>query len=137
MKLLTFLKENQSLLGIKTEQGIVSVEEALQASAVENKNLVPTSVMEVIERGQEGIEALQNFLEQLSLSGNESYLLDESSLVFGPSVTDPSKIICVGLNYKKHADETNAPYPEVPILFNKFNNTLTGHNHKIAVPKVT
>ena len=39
----------------------------------------------------------------------------------------PNKIICVGLNYRKHAEETNAPIPEFPILFNKFNNTLTGH----------
>jgi 2-keto-4-pentenoate hydratase/2-oxohepta-3-ene-1,7-dioic acid hydratase in catechol pathway len=52
-------------------------------------------------------------------------------------VTAPNKIICVGLNYRKHADETNAPYPEYPILFNKFNNTLTGHRKDIAVPRVT
>src|SRR5699024_4299669 len=49
----------------------------------------------------------------------------------------PSKIICVGLNYQKHADETHSPYPENPILFNKFNNTLTGHKQHVKVPKTT
>ena len=42
----------------------------------------------------------------------------------GLAVTRPSKIICVGLNYRKHADETGAKYPEVPILFNKFKTRL-------------
>lgn len=57
----------------------------------------------------------------------ESILLDESAIEWGPCVTRPSKIICVGLNYRKHAEETNAPIPSFPILFNKFPNTLTGH----------
>src|SRR5690606_16772336 len=49
-----------------------------------------------------------------------------------------NKIICVGLNYRKHAEETNAPIPQYPILFNKFNNTLTGHGHEVPLPiKVT
>src|SRR5699024_10613583 len=51
--------------------------------------------------------------------------------------TKPNKIICVGLNYRKHADETNSPYPETPILFTKYNNTLTAHKRDIAVRKVT
>ena len=55
----------------------------------------------------------------------------------GACVTRPSKIICVGLNYRKHADETGAKYPEVPILFNKFQNALAGHKQNIAVPSVT
>lgn len=36
-----------------------------------------------------------------------------------------------------NADETGAPYPQVPILFNKFNNTLTGYKNDIAIPRVT
>jgi 2-keto-4-pentenoate hydratase/2-oxohepta-3-ene-1,7-dioic acid hydratase in catechol pathway len=55
----------------------------------------------------------------------------------GPCVTHPNKMICVGLNYRKHAEETNASIPEYPILFNKFNNTLTGHNHEVPLPRVS
>ena len=64
-------------------------------------------------------------------------MLSEETLIYGPCVTDPDKIICVGLNYRKHAEETNAAIPQYPILFNKFNNTLTGHGHDIALPRVT
>ena len=75
-------------------------------------------------------------LKRQSANGN-AVVIDEEDLEWGPCVTRPHKIICVGLNYRKHADETNAPYPEVPILFNKFDNTLTGHQSEIAIPAVT
>ncbi|MDF2659598.1 MAG: 5-carboxymethyl-2-hydroxymuconate isomerase, partial [Paenibacillus sp.] len=60
--------------------------------------------------------------------------LDAASVSYGPCVTRPEKIICVGLNYRKHAEETNAKIPEFPILFNKFNNTLNGHGHDVELP---
>jgi 2-keto-4-pentenoate hydratase/2-oxohepta-3-ene-1,7-dioic acid hydratase in catechol pathway len=137
MKLVNFTKENTSYLGIKTEKGILSVVDALKVKNPANGAAIPTSITEVIERGEEAVRTIQNYLDSLAITGNEPYVLEEEGLSFGPCVPEPNKIICVGLNYKKHADETNAPYPEVPILFNKFNNTLTAHKKEIAVPKVT
>ena len=60
-------------------------------------------------------------------------MLETETLRFGPCVTNPEKIICVGLNYRKHAAETGQPVPSVPILFNKFNNALNHHGGAIAV----
>jgi 2-keto-4-pentenoate hydratase/2-oxohepta-3-ene-1,7-dioic acid hydratase in catechol pathway len=37
-------------------------------------------------------------------------------------VTEPEKIVCIGLNYRRHAAETNNPVPKLPILFNKYNS---------------
>ncbi len=89
----------------------------------------------MIEGGPAAVSALQNFVDQaLAAGGSEAYVLDESKLTFGPCVTHPNKIICVGLNYRKHAEETNSPIPKYPILFNKFNNTLTGHGHDVPLP---
>ncbi len=92
--------------------------------------------MSVIAGGEQATNQLSKLLKQAEETETTVYV-DSENLVWGPSVTKPHKIICVGLNYRKHADETNAPYPEVPILFNKFDNTLTGHNSEIPVPKVT
>lgn len=47
-------------------------------------------------------------------------------------VTRPSKIIAVGLNYKDHAEESKGAVPEVPLLFAKFPNSLTGHGEIIS-----
>ncbi len=134
MKLVTFIKKNNSLLGVKVENGIIDVKSAL---VIHPKHNVPTDVMELIEGGEQALASLEDYINTLDTHSDSSYLLNEKELVWGPCVTRPNKIICVGLNYRKHADETNAPYPEVPILFNKFNNTLTGHLCDIAVPKVT
>jgi 2-keto-4-pentenoate hydratase/2-oxohepta-3-ene-1,7-dioic acid hydratase in catechol pathway len=134
MKLVTIIKEGKQALGVKIENGIIDLEAALSEKTNEQ---VQTNIMEVIAGGQETISVLENYLSTLPTSNEASYLKNEEEIEWGPCVTQPNKIICVGLNYRKHADETNAPYPEVPILFNKFNNTLTGHKNDIAVPKVT
>jgi 2,4-diketo-3-deoxy-L-fuconate hydrolase len=52
----------------------------------------------------------------------------------GPPITDPSKIICVGLNYKGHATEQNKPWPEKPLLFAKAPSALCGHDDGIELP---
>ncbi|MGE8081260.1 fumarylacetoacetate hydrolase family protein [Peribacillus loiseleuriae] len=132
MKLLTFIKEGKQTLGVKTENGIIDLEAALSEKPNEQ---VQTNIMEVIAGGKEAISIIEEYIK--ALPTEESYIKNEEEIQWGPCVTQPNKIICVGLNYRKHADETNAPYPEVPILFNKFNNTLTGHKCEIAIPKVT
>lgn len=53
----------------------------------------------------------------------------------GSPVARPSKIVCIGLNYTKHAIETNAPIPAEPILFFKSTTALVGPNDDIIIPK--
>jgi 2-keto-4-pentenoate hydratase/2-oxohepta-3-ene-1,7-dioic acid hydratase in catechol pathway len=54
-----------------------------------------------------------------------------------PPIDLPSKIICVGLNYRDHAEEQGAPLPERPILFAKWPNTLGGPGDAIVVPSIS
>lgn len=53
----------------------------------------------------------------------------------GCPVASPSKILCVGLNFAKHAKETNAPIPKEPILFMKSTTAITGPNDVIVIPR--
>ena len=48
----------------------------------------------------------------------------------------PGKIICVGLNYKDHAEEQRVDLPTAPLLFAKWNNTLIGPGEPIVIPSV-
>lgn len=50
-------------------------------------------------------------------------------------VARPSKIVCIGLNYAKHAKETNTPIPTEPIIFLKSTTALAGPNDDIIIPK--
>ena len=48
----------------------------------------------------------------------------------------PGKIICVGLNYRDHAEEQGTALPEAPLLFAKWQNTLVGPGDPIVIPPV-
>jgi len=49
-------------------------------------------------------------------------------------VTEPKKIICKGLNYKAHAEETGKSAPEHPVFFSKFSDALAAHNQPVKLP---
>jgi 2-keto-4-pentenoate hydratase/2-oxohepta-3-ene-1,7-dioic acid hydratase in catechol pathway len=49
-------------------------------------------------------------------------------------VPRPSKIVCVGLNYRDHADESGEDAPDAPLLFSKFPSSLIGHDDVIRWP---
>ena len=53
----------------------------------------------------------------------------------GSCVARPSKIVCIGLNYAKHAAETGATPPTEPVLFFKSTTALTGPNDGVVIPK--
>ena len=48
----------------------------------------------------------------------------------------PGKIICVGLNYRDHAEEQGVDLPTAPLLFAKWNNTLIGPGEPIVIPPI-
>ncbi len=52
-------------------------------------------------------------------------------------IRKPGKILCIGLNYRDHALETNSPIPEEPVCFGKFGNTIIGPEDAIRIPAVS
>jgi len=78
----------------------------------------------------------QNGLEKLAGIVNEKKLpLVEDGQRIGSPIARPSKILCIGLNYAKHAKETGAAIPTEPILFMKSTSSLTGPFDNIIIPK--
>ncbi len=53
----------------------------------------------------------------------------------GPPVTAVGKLLCIGLNYRDHAEETGAPIPEEPILFMKATTAIIGPNDAVVLPR--
>lgn len=56
------------------------------------------------------------------------------SVRWGPPIARPSKIICVGLNYRDHAEESGMPIPEEPILFTKATSSFCGPFDDVVIP---
>ena len=77
-----------------------------------------------------------NGLEKLAGIVNEEKLpLINDGQRVGSPIARPSKILCIGLNYAKHAKETGAAIPTEPILFMKSTSSLTGPFDNIIIPK--
>jgi 2-keto-4-pentenoate hydratase/2-oxohepta-3-ene-1,7-dioic acid hydratase in catechol pathway len=52
-----------------------------------------------------------------------------------PPVTDPEKIICIGLNYLSHVQEQGAEAPETPTIFAKYRNALAASGSQVTLPR--
>lgn len=131
MKLVTFRVDQQLKFGIKTEKGILDVAEAL--SSYPNP-AIPQSIDQVIAGGQTQLSELAKYSKQVLELGEKRCFLNEEEVDLGPCVPNPGKIICIGLNYRKHAEETNMPIPEYPIIFNKFNNAISADQDTVNIP---
>lgn len=122
MKLLTFVDETTGKykLGVLTEKGVLDISGDFET-------------LQEVMANKEKAEALIEFY----LEADYIELKSVDELILGPVVPNPEKIICVGVNYKRHAEEMKIDIPEMPVIFSKFNNTLTAHNSTITIPKDT
>jgi len=114
-------------LGLRTERGVLDV----AAAERDFREGAPTTI-DAVFKGQGDVNALRRLADKGGASP-ERYFIALDKAAFGPCVTSPEKIICIGLNYRKHAAETGNPVPKQPILFNKYNTTLNGHGGTIGV----
>ncbi len=80
---------------------------------------------------RDGLNRLSTWFE----SKKSSLPKVQKNVRLGSPFTRPSKIICVGLNYSKHAAESKMPLPSEPILFFKSTTALTGPNDDLIIPK--
>jgi 2-keto-4-pentenoate hydratase/2-oxohepta-3-ene-1,7-dioic acid hydratase in catechol pathway len=116
-------------LGLRTGGGVLDVETASKLFRIK----APVTIDEVLAGAD--CAPLKRLVDKaLADKRGKGALVPEARAKFGPAVPHPEKIICVGLNYRQHAQETGNPIPPVPILFNKYNNTLVGHRGKIRLP---
>ncbi|MBU6300964.1 MAG: fumarylacetoacetate hydrolase family protein [Verrucomicrobia bacterium] len=53
----------------------------------------------------------------------------------GPAIARPSKLICIGLNFKDHAEETGQQAPAEPIIFSKATSAWSGPNDDVTIPR--
>jgi len=129
MKLLNYLTDAGVRLGINIPHGV------LDSAGVCSFAGLPAfmSTDELLASGQLGrfLEAAQA-IAQGPAAGRQ--LVSESGLNFAPCVLAPEKIICLGFNYRRHAAETDTPAPDYPLLFSKFNNSLSAHGSNVMLP---
>lgn len=78
-----------------------------------------------------GLVALDQWLTQNAASAPRVH----STMRWGAPISRPSKTVCIGLNYRDHAAETNAKIPDEPVVFLKATSALAGPNDALMIPR--
>ncbi len=122
MRLCTINLDGREQAGVVTASGIVPVE----AINTRLQKTWPVDLHALILQG----------LDQRILADAEQTpaKLDPASVRYGPLYRHPRKILGIGLNYRDHAADLNAPYPTEPASFMKCDNTIIGPGDPIELP---
>jgi 2-keto-4-pentenoate hydratase/2-oxohepta-3-ene-1,7-dioic acid hydratase in catechol pathway len=78
----------------------------------------------------DGLERLR-----LLVDGEQLPVVDVGAERIGPCIARPGKIVCIGLNYRDHAEESGLAAPEEPVIFFKAPNTVVGPDDDVRVPR--
>lgn len=132
MRLISYRQREGPRAGALTEQGVVDLWRALGTPAAELSSdwhagpSHPEGVRALLER-----HSLAE-LEEAAEGADPFAQLDQIDLL--PPITDPQKLICIGLNYGAHAEEARLDPPEVPTFFAKFANALAAPGAEVHLP---
>ena len=81
--------------------------------------------------GGDGLARLRAWVDQNAQSAPKV----ADSVRLGSSIVRPSKIICIGLNFRDHAEESNMALPTEPVIFFKATSALSGPNDPVVIPR--
>jgi len=93
-----------------------------------------SSVRAIVAQEADRLAALHEPAGALAGGSDSDAVVAAAAARLGPPVPDPQKILCVGLNYRAHADEAALDEPTVPMVFAKFPNVLIGSGAPIELP---
>lgn len=123
MKLTSFDSGNGPRAGVLTEDGMIDAWQLLGDPG-------GSGLRELIARGRLGDLAGALGDHQAATAAT----VDPASITLLAPVPDPDKIICIGLNYRSHAEEFGLELPKAPTIFAKYRNALTGDGQAVELP---
>jgi 2-keto-4-pentenoate hydratase/2-oxohepta-3-ene-1,7-dioic acid hydratase in catechol pathway len=137
MKLVRFSTQGQSpRLGVLQGDRIADLTASLTASLARRgvvraaeiaAALVPASTRQFLEGGAASRDAVASITEWVAV--------DKGAARIHAPIADPGKFICIGLNYRDHAIETNNPIPKEPPIFAKWNTSIIDPGAPILRPR--
>jgi acylpyruvate hydrolase len=153
MKLVTFEHRGERSIGALTGDQIVDIPAALAAhrrsgngSAGWTLPAGSRDMLDLLAGGEAAMEAVRKavLFAQAEASGGRSAGADGAPLavrleevkLLAP-IPRPGKILCIGLNYRDHAEEVNMKVPERPLLFAKYANAVVAPGAAVALPRIS
>lgn len=89
------------------------------------------------QKSKETYDALCADKDALNAANEKGWLVQAKDAYWFAPVPRPGKIICIGLNYRDHAEESNMPIPEQPICFSKFSSCVVAPGEPVIVPSTS
>lgn len=123
MKIIRYVDSKITLLGVLSDTWVIEVDRYRAYKYGEifgNKNLTTDDIIEI----EKTVELLKE---------RKEYFRNEADVKICSCVVEPQKIICIGLNYRKHAVESSMSIPSMPVAFSKFNNTLCNYGEDVPL----
>ncbi len=130
MRIARYLHENEECYGVLKEQNVF----CLPAVAKHFGQELPERLEELIALDELAMKTAEELLMKTDRYHVESFTVPLSKVTLLAPIAAPPKIVCLGLNYRDHADETNATIPKEPIIFMKPRTAIIGPNEQIIKP---
>src|SRR4029453_19657673 len=121
MKLASYIAGGKPAFGVVTDMGVITLSDRLRGARTLKDALTEDEAVDEMLKPAEGAEP------DMPLDG----------LKYLPVVTNPNKIICVGINYRSHAAEHGGAVAEKPNIFTKFTDCLSEHEGVMWRPKAS
>ncbi len=137
MRFVSYTAEWSMRCGIQLGNSIYDASTVAQAAglSLHYKSTDWTKTKEVIAIDGRALQVLETIVKGIKESRIDPQIgLVPNNARLGPPIPDPEKIICLGLNYRDHAEEASLSPPKVPMLFAKFRNSLIGAFDSIELP---
>ncbi len=154
MRLVTYQHEGQTRTGALVGESVVDLNRAYRAAlrhlgntnelAVADLRL-PVDMVALLNGGEAALSAAGRAVafvqERLTAGdttpGSQGILYPRGYITLLSPVVRPGKVVCLGLNYRDHAEESGMAVPEYPILFHKVATSLVGHGQPVVLPRVS
>ena len=118
MKLVTFKNGDIESYGVDTEEGILDVGSDFKDRYPNLKSVLSDNACDTLKEAAD----------------QHAATLPYEDIEFLPVIPNPSKILCIGINYEAHRQETGRPVSDYPTVFMRFADTLVGHDQPILKP---
>ncbi|MHC5263245.1 fumarylacetoacetate hydrolase family protein [Streptomyces sp. UC4497] len=127
MRIVSYLHENHARGGVLLDDTVFDLERLLKAACT----TPASSVRDFLSVHGTELSSFTSGVARLIDQNPHTRVGARSALRLAAPVPDPAKVLCVGLNYKDHVDETGRALPEYPDVFVKFASTLIGPEDEI------
>ena len=129
MKLVTYQANGQLRLGALAPAG--NDRQIVDLNRADGR--LPDNMLAFLEAGQAALDAARQALA----APPPAALVERSAVTLKAPIPRPGKIVCLGLNYRDHAAESNQAIPTYPVVFAKFTNVVIGPGEAIVLPKIS